>query len=286
MKSRISLRKKNQTQKPETVGNVVDTPFPLIRDYKKAMRSAVQELSDTFEKEIFRFYREPLAQEYFSEDANIATQLNKLIEYLKKSTIARFFSRAFKGAETMVFRSRRETRALIRTIFKDFEIDPPDLPKGMQEVIRASLEENASLIRNIYSNYVDRIAGDLMRTITTGESNFQRLKEIVEKCRDVALHRAENVAMDQTRKAFQTLSRERLKAAGVQKGIWVHTGGTVHPRKEHQEFSGKEFLLKEGAPIGHFDGRTDAPTWPGFQPFCRCIYKPVLDWGLKKQPKQ
>lgn len=250
------------------------------------MRSAVQELSDTFEKEIFRFYNQPLAKEYFAQDANIATQLNKLIEYLKKLTIARFFNRAFKGAETMIFRTRRETRAMIRTIFKDFEIDPPDLPKGMQEVIRASLEENASLIRNIYDNYINRISGDLMRTITTGESNFQRLKEIVEKCRDVSLHRAENVAMDQTRKAFQTLSRERLKAAGVQKGIWVHTGGTVHPRKEHQEFSGKEFSLKDGAPIGHFDGRTDAPTWPGFQPFCRCIYKPVLDWGLKKQPKK
>lgn len=246
------------------------------------MKTAVEELSDTFEREIFRFYRQPLAQAYFAEDANIATQLNRLIEHLKKLTVARFFRRAFRGAEIMIFRSRRESRAMIRTIFKDFQIDPPDLPKGMQEVIRASLEENASLIRNIYSNYVDRIAGDLMRTITTGEGNLERLKEIVEKCRDVALHRAENVAMDQTRKAYQTLSRERMKAAGVTKGIWVHTGGTVHPRKEHQDFSGKEFSLKDGAPIGHFDGRKDAPTWPGFQPFCRCTYKPVLEWGLKK----
>ena len=247
------------------------------------MKTAVEELSDTFSKEIIRFYQQPVAKEYFAEDANVATQLNRLIEALKKSAFLKFWKTAFGGAERMIRRAQRETKAMVRMAFEDYEIDPPDLPKGMQEVIRASLEENASLIRNIYSNYVDRIAGDLMRTITTGESNLQRLTDIVERCRDVALHRAENVAMDQTRKAYQTLSRERMKAAGVEKGIWVHTGGTVHPRQNHREFSGKEFSLKEGAPIGHFDGRTDAPTWPSFEPFCRCVWKPVLEWGLKKQ---
>lgn len=282
--TKISTQKKNRKRDRTFIkGRLISTPAPIELRYRRELKKAVEDMTKAMSESVLAFFKRPKSREYFAQDENIASQLQFQINRKKAAISAQFFDSAKLASKRMIRSAHQEARRTVKRSFleagKEFAIPAPELPQGMAEVLKASLEENASLIKNIFDDYIAKISGDLMRVITTGDGNLTRLTTLIASCRKRAIHRAENVALDQTRKAFQAVARTQLTAAGVKKGIWIHAGGTLHPRREHQVFNGKTFDLNQGAPIGRYSGRNDMPTWPGFEPFCRCSFKPVLEWG-------
>ena len=66
--------------------------------------------------------------------------------------------------------------------------------------------------------------GAVMRSITTGEG-LADLIPALDKIEGIAGRRAKNIALDQTRKAYAGISRQKLMSNGVKQFEWVHSGG-------------------------------------------------------------
>lgn len=279
--AKITIKNK-KPRKKVVESSIFSYPYPIQRRYKAAIRKLVDNLTRDSKSMILRMYDKPATEAYFAEDENIGSLGARTIKQARKALSARYAAKAEELTKKMLRETHKSSRQSVGQSFKkfgdEFVIKVPEMPKDMQDVLRAQIEESVGLIKNIEANYFDRVTGNVMRSITTGDGNLSRLTRLIDESRKVALHRAENVALDQTRKAYQAVTRLNLKNAGIKKAIWIHTGGTLHPRKAHQDFDGKEFNIEDGAPIGHYDGRTDAPTWPAFEPFCRCTMKAILDW--------
>jgi SPP1 gp7 family putative phage head morphogenesis protein len=53
------------------------------------------------------------------------------------------------------------------------------------------------------------------------------------------------LALDQTRKAYNTINKQRMQAVGVKKFEWVHSGGGAHPRQSHIRMSGNIYSFDD-----------------------------------------
>lgn len=142
----------------------------------------------------------------------------------------------------------------------------------------AAAQESVALIKRVPAQYLPNVQQDVMRSITTGEG----LKDLIPQlqARNVKVRNwAENVARDQTRKAYATINRERMEAAGIRKFKWLHSGGSNQPREYHMHqwpagLNGGIFTFDE-PPI--IDKRTGERGFPGQAPYCGCTMLPVID---------
>jgi SPP1 gp7 family putative phage head morphogenesis protein len=91
----------------------------------------------------------------------------------------------------------------------------------------------------------------------------------------VTLRRARNIALDQTRKAYNNINKGRMQAIGVQKFEWVHSGGGQKPRELHIELDGQVFSFDD-LPV--IDERTGERGIPGQAINCRCTMVPVIEF--------
>ena len=171
--------------------------------------------------------------------------------------------------------SKSGVTSSVRKMAEGVTISVSEQTQQMKEVFRASVNENVALIKSIPEQYFNRLRGDVMRTITTENSSLGELTANIQKYGGMTYRRASNIAMDQTRKAYQSFNQQMLGQAGIKKGIWIHTGGTEHPRPKHKAFHKKEFDLSKGAPIGDEGGNY---VFPGQCVNCRCTFIPIIEF--------
>lgn len=138
------------------------------------------------------------------------------------------------------------------------------------EIVKASTFEAASLIRTIPEQYLGSVSEATMRSITTGRG-LADLVPYLQKHYGQNVRKARNVALDQSRKAFSSINSERCKAVGIEEFEWVHSGGGMHPRKQHQDWDGEIFRFDD-LPIDD----TFGPVLPGQAINCRCTQRPVF----------
>ncbi|KAF9396648.1 hypothetical protein CPC16_010967, partial [Podila verticillata] len=63
-----------------------------------------------------------------------------------------------------------------------------------------------------------------MRSITSG-NGLEDLIPFLQAQEGITRRRARNIALDQTRKAYNGFNRARCVGAGVTHGEWIHSGG-------------------------------------------------------------
>ena len=102
-----------------------------------------------------------------------------------------------------------------------------------EEVMKALIYDNVSLITNIQERYFEQITGVVMRSITSGKG-VTFIEEELLKYKGMTKRRARNIALDQTRKAYNDINLRNMQDAGVRKAEWVHSGGSQKPRTYHQ----------------------------------------------------
>jgi SPP1 gp7 family putative phage head morphogenesis protein len=119
-----------------------------------------------------------------------------------------------------------------------------------------------------------------MRSITTGKGMEDLVPFLTKKYKGNIRH-ARNVALDQTRKAYQSINTSRLKSMGVKSFIWIHSGGGKEPRQNHIKMSGNEYSFDNPPIIGVMYGE-NVRGLPGDLPNCRCICKPVINFDLEE----
>lgn len=127
----------------------------------------------------------------------------------------------------------------------------------VEEPISAIVARNVALITNVSDEARGRIADIMFRGFTARAPARDIAREI-----DAALQlgrpRSIRIASDQTAKLSADLDTARMKQAGIDEWIWIHSG-KVHFRPEHKARDGNVYTWE------------NAPTdMPGQLPFCGC----------------
>lgn len=255
-----------------------------------ALRPAVsiwQDFGDAITKEIELFARD-IAREMkaafegspgMAMDASVTTAAKTRINALREKWYKRFNRLSRKAVDRMMDRTLKNSTVTLnmslRQAAENLSIDTSFSDQRLQDVISASTQQAAQLIKLIPGKYLDEVQGAVMRSITSGNGMKDLVPFLAEKYKG-NVKWARHVAMDQTRKAYASVNTARLQQMGVEEFVWIHTGGGRYPREEHIAMSGKTFRYDDPPVI---DKRTGERGLPGSAVFCRCIQKPVIKFG-------
>ena len=216
-------------------------------------------------------------------DASTTSQSRIILNALLIKWQGRFNKIAKRAVDRMIERTMRNSALTLGFSLKDavenFKIDTSFSNAQLEEVIKASTQEAANLIKVIPQKYIAEVQGQVMRSITTGKG-MEDLVPFLNKKYMGNIRHARLVALDQTRKAYQSINTVRLKSMGVKKFIWVHSGGGKEPRIDHIKMSGNEYSFDNPPVIGIMYGN-EVRGLPGDLPNCRCICKPVINFDLE-----
>ncbi len=141
--------------------------------------------------------------------------------------------------------------------------------EGIADIMKARISENASLIRSVSSEMLERTEDALWRQFNgqTTETLNGALSSIYGK----ANNRAKIIARDQTSKFNSALNRQRNENLGIEDYIW-RTSGDERVRDEHDKNNGQSFS---------YENPPEDTGNPGDDVMCRCTAEPdvtaVLD---------
>lgn len=257
----------------------------LQRWYVKELLKLVDELTQETIKELKPTYKE--YKEQITLDASISSQTQFVINELKKKYGNKFKKFGKQLAKKMVGKTNQYANTIFSKLIK--EVFKSQNPKGFmlkgsiispekEEVMKAIINSNVNYITSIESRYFDRITGAVMRSIENGYGITHIEQELL-KYKRMAKNEARNIALDQTRKAYNSINLRNMQDNGIKKFEWLHSGGSQTPRKYHKEvLNGKVFDINTGAP--NEKGKTPDFIYPGQEPNCHCRMKAVIEFDF------
>lgn len=264
--------------------------------YERELKRLVNYMSQETTKEVLKLFKSPIATGFFKQqkkaalitsdnksfamDSTIGSQSRILMNALMDKFTQLFDKKAKGLAESMLERTLRYSKASLHSSLKQLSgglsLKTGVVPEGMEDVAKATIEENVSLIRSIPEQYFKNITGSVMRSITTGQGLKDLVPDLAKYTGEVD-RRTKNLALDQTRKAYNSVNKERMQSIGVKQFEWVHSGGGQHPRDSHLKISGHVFdfstLYQEQERLGV--PKADQGI-PGQAINCKCTMLPVI----------
>ena len=214
-----------------------------------------------------------------SEDPK-PTVAQVLLENLERTIEQQFNEKAIEIVERMIQSVNQHSMSTVNKTFAgvsdDLKLKFENYSEGVNNVIQASTLESAQLIKNIPAKFLASVQGDVMRSITGG-GGLSELMPLLKKRYVGTAKQCKQMALDQTRKAYTSISVARLQDNGVDKFIWKHSGGGKHPRKEHIELNNTEQSFTNPPFIGKMYG-VDVYGLPAQLPNCKCFLKPIIKY--------
>lgn len=168
--------------------------------------------------------------------------------------------------------AKRNDRALASSLRKSGLSMQFKATAQMNDVMRASMNEQVGLIRSIASQHLAEVEGLVMRSVAQG-GDLSNLSKQLEQRYGITKRRAAFIAVDQNAKATATLQRVRQTELGIEEAEWRHSHAGKTPRPSHVAMNGTTYKIKEGMPDPALNGKR---IWPGTEPRCRCFSKPIL----------
>lgn len=257
--------------------------------YERDLQKIVKKMINFTKKQIIALFKGELGVDYFKHqkqvaamDASLASQAKILLNGLMSRFTQLFEKQSKTLAERMVDGAAKSSQAALHGSLKalsgGLSLKTGVVPEGMQDVAKAVVEENVSLIKSIPQQYFKDITGSVMRSITTGRG-LADLVPAIEKYDGQTKRRAKNLALDQTRKAYNSINKQRMQAVGVKQFEWLHSGGGKVPRESHLKISGHIFnfasLYAEQEALGV---PVSDRGIPGEAINCRCTMLPVISF--------
>lgn len=249
-----------------------------IRWYQKELLRTIREMNDDVKRQVVEIIRDnPLAEDSkLAMDANPVKLVRNALRMLAKKWTERFVKQSIPVSDELAEKTVKAVdRGLLASARRDGMTIQMQWTDAMLQKQEAIIAENVALIRSIPEKYFTEVESMVFRSIAKGGDRKQLADEIERefgKRHGITRRRAEFIARDQVRKATSALSNARQQAAGIRKGIWIHSGGGNEPRKKHVHANGQEFYLDKGLPIGD----KGQYVLPGEEPNCGCVWKPVL----------
>jgi SPP1 gp7 family putative phage head morphogenesis protein len=258
-------------------GTPLADPAGVEARYAAALERLAREMTGTVRKEIEALFRKGAAKGV-GMDASPSSQARILTNALKKRFEQLFARNAKPLAEKMVGQADKASASAAHMSLKELSgglsLKTSAITPQMREFMNAAIANNVSLIKSIASEYMVKVQGAVMRSIMDG-NGLQDLVPFFEEQEGITHRRAKNIALDQTRKAYNGLNRGRMEAVGIKKFEWVHSGGGQHPRELHQRMSGNIYSFDD-LPV--IDENTGERGIPGQLVNCRCVMRPVIEF--------
>ncbi len=224
------------------------------------------------------------AATFFAQDASIASQARILVNSLAAKFNSLFARHARPMAERMTVDVNKASASALHVSLSKMSggmsLKTSFMTPALQDITKASVAANVSLIKSISQQYLKDVEGAVMRSITTG-TGLQDLIPALEQYEGQTHRRAKNIALDQTRKVYNGVNRGRMEAIGIEQFKWHHSGGSAHPREDHIAMDGNVYRF-DTLPI--IDESTGERGIPGQAINCRCTMSPVFQFDKPKAP--
>lgn len=267
-----------QTAAPTFKGEALQHNAAVSVRYVNALSSLTAQMAAQVRREIEKLFKTDAAAAHFGEDATIASQSRILMVSLSDRFNGLFAKKAKPLAERMVTDAQKASKTALHSSLQKLSggmsLKTSIENSALQNIYKASVAENVSLIKSIASEYLQKVEGAVMRSITTG-NGLQDLIPALQQYEGQTHRRAKNIALDQTRKTYNSINKGRMQALGVNKFMWHHSGGGAHPRKDHLDMDGEIYSF-DNLPV--IDERTGERGIPGQAPNCRCTMSPVFQF--------
>lgn len=260
--------------------------------YSMAIKKLIKQMVDETKKQILKLFKSEPSKKYFNKqkedekivmDASISSQSKIVLNVLQRK-FARLFQQKSKYLSQKMVNdldkiSKSNLHSSLKKLSGGLSLKTGVVSESVKNVANAIVSENVSLIKTIPQEYFKDITGAVMRSITTGNGMADLVPEI-NKYAKTTQRNAELMALDQTRKAYNSINKQRMMNIGVKQFEWIHTGGSVSPRKSHLAIDGKIFSFenveKEQAALGVPEADQGIP---GHAINCRCRMGPVIDFS-------
>lgn len=192
---------------------------------------------------------------------------------------AEWFARSTRNYTTRNLKAQLDK---LKKLGLGFNLEFRYMSQKERQVFNAIVYENVNLIKSIASQCLTQVEGIVMRAIQNG-FDLGTLTENLEHEFDVTHRRAAMIARDQTAKATNNLSRQRLMDYGITRGIWMHTSAGKTYRETHVEMDGTEYNIADGC----FDEHEGRAVQPAELVNCHCVCRPVVPaFGLEEHGEQ
>lgn len=285
MRRKIALSKNKQEWaerfKPQTIkGSALARPASIESKFNAEIQREIDRMLRVTQKRIEGLFTSDVAIEsHVVTDASVTSRARILMNALKSEFMAQFAEFAKPIAERMVSRVSKESATNLKRSLKEISgglaIKTDFLKSGeVGEIVKATIGQGVSLIKSIPDQYLSKVEEAVYRSIVSG-NGLQDLVPFLEKQSSITKRHARNMALDQTRKAYNGINAGRMKAAGVDKFEWIHSGGGKQPRQEHVDMSGNIYSLSNPPMI---DSKTGERGIPGQLPNCRCTMRPIVSF--------
>lgn len=257
--------------------------------YVSALNKLIKDMTSEVKTELTKLFHGEVADDFFRQqeeasamDASLSSQARILMNALTAKFTQLFSYKAKVLAERMVDGmaaiSKTNLHSSLKKLSGGLSLKTGVVPKGMEDVAKASIAENVSLIQSIPEQYFKDVTGSVMRSITTG-NGLADLIPAIKKYDGQTTRRAKNLALDQTRKAYNSINKQRMQAIGVKQFEWIHSGGGQVPRQSHLKISGHIFdfenVESQQAALGVPEKDRGIPGYPVN---CRCTMLPVINF--------
>ena len=248
--------------------------------YVKELQKLTQQMTSECKSVLVEIYKKGYPQIAF--DDSISSQARIALNQLYEKYGDKFSDKAKKLAKQLLKRTNKYAnnqmnaalKGMLGEAAKDFLLKGAAITPEKSEIMKALIFENVSLIRSIHNEYFKQITGSVARSIENADGIKQLIKDL-NSYGAKSNRRAQLIAQDQTRKAYNSINLRNFQENNIKKFEWVHSGGSREPRKYHKDvLNGKIFDIDKGAPSE--DGKRY--IYPGQEPYCRCIMKAVLSF--------
>jgi len=248
-------------------------------NYTREIKKLTSRMIDETTRRVLSLFGQKMSKEFFAQDETISSQSKILLSELILKFSKSFDKKSKSLSKRMVKNTLKNSAISLKLSVSNFDnmasFNIGSVSSDLKEIIKASVSENVGLIKSIQSDYLSKVNGQVMRSIVSG-NGLQDLVPALKKYSGITLRKARNIAIDQTRKVYNAVNAERMKKVGINKFIWLHSGGGQNPRIEHIEMDGNEYSFDD-LPV--IDSRTGERGIPGQAINCGCTMKPVYDFG-------
>lgn len=256
-------------------------PVAIEREYHKKLKALLQEMDRSLYWWLRAKYR---AAEPVIVGDSAMDDIYKELSRLNKEWAKKFRTKSLDVAKWFATEVQKYTTNNLQQQMKKtkllglgFDLKFTYHSQKERAVFKSIVEQNVNLIKSIASEHLKNVQGVVLRGIETGH-DLSRMTEDLEKTYGVSERRAAMIARDQTAKASNNLSRQRLLDYGVTKGKWMHTSSGKTYRDSHVEMDGEIYDIEQGC----FDPDYGDYVQPGELVNCHCVCIPVIDFSGKE----
>ena len=229
-------------------------PAGIEKEYEKRLKKAVRKMEKSCVYWLRARYRANEDKILDSATSDLLQAFRRLLRQWERNfreladTLPRWFVSKIRGYVT---RNLAEQTRPLRDAGLGFNIKFSYMSQKERQTFAAIVAENVSLIKSIARESLTQVEGIVLRSIEDGH-DLETLTKRLHQQFGVTERRAAMIARDQTNKATNNLSRQRLLSYGITKGVWMHTSAGKTYRDTHIEeatnggMNGQEYDIREG----------------------------------------